>query len=64
MDDGVGLPIQLVMEVERETIVAPVRPECEHQRQHGQCAQEEELRDATDRRRHARTLPGVAEWHR
>ena len=62
LDNGVGLPIELVMEVEREAIVAPVRRERERQRDDGQDAQEEQLCRAADRRVHV--IGQEIEWRR
>jgi hypothetical protein len=64
MDNCVGLPIQLVMEVQRQAVVAPVRRECEHQGDHREHAEKEELRGAAYGRVHVRSRPRVVEWRR
>jgi hypothetical protein len=63
MHNRVCLPIHLVMEVERKTIVAPVRREREREGHHGHDAQEEQLCGAADRRAHVFGRE-VVEWRR
>jgi hypothetical protein len=64
MDDRVRLPIDLVMEVERQPIVARVCREREHERDDGHCTEKEQFDRTTKRRRHGAPPRELAEWRR
>ena len=62
--DYVRLPIDLVMEVERETIVTRVCRERERERDDGHCTEKEQFDRTTRRRGHGAPPRELAEWRR
>ena len=64
MDDGVRLPIDLVMEVERQPVVARVCRERERERDDRHRTEKQQFDRTTKRRRHCAPPRELAEWRR